>query len=373
MARKANTTQAAVDSTIATQVQATPETPKVTRARTTRARADVQEAFNEIEQEVADNMVDPKFATIISENEARIRKAVEPLGIEKAVQSLSTIGLEISRGLNQISESVVQKLTELQNLNDAVTLQKNELTRLHKIDVAATALDSMVADYNQKKVELENQISARTTEFDVMTAERKVAWAKEESDHARMVRERNEETEKQRRREVSDYEYAKNQERKLKEDTAQEQIAKLVKAATERQEILEKTWLARETELKARETELVDLRSQVASFPDTMKKEVSKAEAVLSNTLSKKYEMDITLLKKDMDTDKKLAAQEIAALQATIQNQSSEIASLKNQLASEKMATQNVIVKALDSASGQRTLQEVTNFANNQASANSKK
>jgi len=373
MARKANTTNTTVTESVATTVIAPPETPKMTRARATRARADVQSAYDEIVEETTQNVPDAKLSFIVQANEDRIRKSVAGQTVDKAVQSLSAIGLELSRGLNQISESVVQKLNELQDLTDAVDLQKNELSRLHKIDVAATALDNMVADYEAKKSDFEATIAAQTLEFETLVAEKKAAWAKEESDHARLVRERNEETEKLRRREVQDYEYTKNQERKLKEDAIQEQMLKVVKQAKERQEALEKDWLVREEALKAREAELVDLRTQVAGFDALMKKEIAKAEAVVSNTLKRDYDTKEKLANKDFETAQKISTQEIASLQATIAKQTQEIANLQSQLLLEKQASQNVVVKALESASGQQALKEVAAFASNQNGNSTKK
>ncbi len=350
MARKATkATTTATTTTVATDL----ESPKVTRARSTRAKADVQDAFNDISAELANQEVtDPKFAEIIRANETRVRTSVAGLTVEKTIQSISNMGLEISRGLNQVSEVLTQKLAELQDVSDAVDIQSNELTRLHKLDVAASSLDSLVADYHKQQIDFEADMVGR-----------KLTWAKEEADHARFLRERNEEAEKARKRESSDYEYAKAQERKFAQAAFEEELNKLSKSANEKQEVLAKQWLAREEVLKARENELTDLRQQVSAFPDALKKEVSKAEAIITNTMTRNHSTEMTLLKKDMETTSRLASQEIAGLKIALEKQVEQTNSLQAQLAAEKQVSQSVVLKALDSASDQRALREVTNFA----------
>src|SRR5450755_3984248 len=46
-------------------------------------------------------------------------------------------------------------------VREAVSLERAELERLHKIDVAATALDQMVQDYERDKERLEGEIAAQ--------------------------------------------------------------------------------------------------------------------------------------------------------------------------------------------------------------------
>lgn len=353
MARRA-TKSTVPASTISTSTSApVTESPKVARARATRAKADIQDAFDEMAAETASQeAVDPKFTEVMRANEDRIRKSVAGLTVEKTIQSLSTVGLEISRGLNQVSEILTQKLSELQDVTDAVNLHRDELARLHKIDVAATAIDNLVADYNKKNSEL-----------DVLINERKTAWAKEEQDHARFIRERNEEAEKTRRREQGDYEYTKAQERKFAQDAFEAELKKQDKAAREKQETLEKNWALREETLKARENELISLRAQVEAFPETLKKEKAAAEAILSNTMKKAHETEMTLIRKDMETNVKLMNQQIVALQSALEKQVEQTIKLQDQLAAEKKVAQDVVLKALDSASDQRALREVTNFA----------
>ena len=57
-------------------------------------------------------------------------------------------------------------------IREAVALEAKELERLHKIDIAATAIDHLVEDYHLQKQNLEQEISAQRKQWDVEELER---------------------------------------------------------------------------------------------------------------------------------------------------------------------------------------------------------
>jgi hypothetical protein len=94
----------------------------------------------------------------------------------------------------------VERLT---SIREAVALQTKELERLHKIDIAATAIDHLIHDYESQKQKLEAEISAQ-----------REAWSAEDLARTREQKEYEDNLKKQRQREAEDYEYKKTLERK---------------------------------------------------------------------------------------------------------------------------------------------------------------
>jgi colicin import membrane protein len=111
------------------------------------------------------------------------------------VEQISRLGLDISRALSGISEKLAEEVNWLANLRQAVSLEHQELDRLHKIDVAATSLDQVVQEYEKQKQQLEEEIGTQRSvwEENVQTGERE---RKEQDDALK----------KQRERETDDYE-----------------------------------------------------------------------------------------------------------------------------------------------------------------------
>jgi hypothetical protein len=230
------------------------------------------------------------------------------------------------------------------------------LERLHKIDIAATALDQMVQDYARQKEQLEAEIAAG-----------RAGW---EEESARVERERREQEEglkKQRQREIDDYEYKKQLERKKAQDKYDEEIRVTEKKNQERQETLEKGWKQREVELKEREEELARLRKESEDFPARLQKEAKAAAEQARKETNAQFEQQVAALKKDAETEKRVAELQVKGLDDQVARQAAQIGTLEKQLAEAKQQVQDIAVKAIEGASGARALSHINQIAMEQA------
>jgi colicin import membrane protein len=169
--------------------------PKPTKppVRAKRAKAEVQQEFAGIRQEAeeARESSDPKAEQTARLRAAEVLQAVEGTTVEAVVQEISALGLQISKALAGLSTKLVDEVEQLSAVREAVHLERSELERLHKIDVASTALDQMVQDYAREKERLEAEI-----------AEQRAAWEDESSNAERERKELEENLKKTRAREI---------------------------------------------------------------------------------------------------------------------------------------------------------------------------
>ena len=299
---------------------------------------------------------DPKAEEAARLRAAEVRQAVEGTTVEGVVQGISGLGLEISKALADLSGKLVEEVEQLSAAREAVNLERTELERLHKIDVAATALDQMVQDYAREKERLEAEIAAQ-----------RAAWEEESRDGERERKEQEENLKKARAREIEEYEYKKNLERKKALDKYEEDQRLQEKKNKERQETLEKSWQQRETALKEQEQELLRLRKEAQDFPETVKTESDKAAVLASKAAGQKFEQEILLLKKEADTEKRLASLQVKTLEDTITRQAAQIEALQKQADEAKQQVQDIAVKAIEGASGAKALAHINQIAMEQA------
>jgi colicin import membrane protein len=334
--------------------------PKTTKppVRAKRAKSEVQEEFAEIRREVeaARESTDSK-----AEEAARLRaeetcQAVEGITVESVVRTISGLGLEISKALSDISAKLTQEVERLSAVREAVALESAELQRLHKIDVAATALDQLVQDHAREKERLEAEIAAQ-----------RAAWEEESRSAERERKEQEENLKKARLREVEEYEYKKNLERKKAQDKYEEDQRLQEKKNKERQEALEKSWQQREAALKDQEQELVRLRKEALEFPETVKTEAEKAAVLAAKAAEQKFEQEILLLKKEAETEKRLSSLQVKTLEETIARQAAQITALQKQVDEAKQQVQDIAVKAIEGASGAKALAHINQIAMEQA------
>ena len=283
-----------------------PKAPVKTAPPRKRARAEIQQQFTEIQEEVqaARESADAKADELARHKDNDIRQAVEGISVDGVVEQISKLGLDISRALSGISEKLADEVNRLATLRQAATLERQEIERLHKIDIAATALDHLVQEHEQSKAQLETEIESQraTWEESVQTAERE-------------RKEQEEALKKQRQREIDEYEYKKNLERKRAQDKYDEDLRLQEKKNKDRQEVLEKSWAQREAAIGEQEAELARLRKESAEFPARLQRETEQAAARSANETKALSGQQAMLLKKDADADRRIAELQIKTLE----------------------------------------------------------
>jgi hypothetical protein len=327
-------------------------------ARPKRSKAEINEEFAEIREEVATarETVEPKAEELRKQKEVEIRQSVEGLTVDAVVGEISSLGLEVSKSLAVLSDQLTQEVNRLATVREAVMLEQKELERLHKVDVAATALDQLVQDYSRQKEQLEAEIAAQRT-----------AWQEELRQTERETKEQEEILKKQRQREAEEFEYRKALERKKAQDKYEEETKLVARANKEKQDALEKTWRDREAALKASEEELQGLRKEAVEFPSRLRQESERAGAEAARATEQKFEHQMLLLSKDSEGEKRLAELRIKALEENLARQSAQLAALEKQLEEAKRQVQEIAVKAIEGASGARALTHINEIAMEQA------
>jgi hypothetical protein len=332
--------------------------PKAVISRARRSKPEVEKEFSKVVDEAAEQKeyTDSKTQELARLRQAEIQQAVEGISVEGVVQNLSNLGLEISKALAEISGKLVFEVERLTSIREAVALQTKELERLHKIDIAATAIDHLVLDYQSQKQTLEAEISAQ-----------REAWSAEELQRAREQKEYEENLKKQRQREVEDYEYKKALERKKAQDKYEEETRVLEKKNKEKQEEIEKSWKQRETALREKEEEGARLRKEVDEFPARLKMEVDGAVSNAVKSAEQRFEQERILLKKESESERRLAELQIQALQDQLARQSAEIEKQRAQVEDAKRQVQDIAIKAIEGASGAQALSHIDKIAMEQA------
>ena len=332
--------------------------PAKSAPRGKRSRAEIEEEFSGIREEVAAarETADAKTEELAKLKEAELRQGLQGVTVEGAVQRVSLLGLEISKALTDLSGKLVQEVDRLAAVRDAVALEERELARLHKLDVAATALDQLVQEYEREKERLQAEISAQ-----------RAAWDEEKKQAERDRKEQEEILRKQRSREMEDYQYKQAQERKKAQDRYEEETELAEKQQREKQEALEKSWQQREAALKEKEDELLRLKKEAADFPGRLEKECERAAVEARRTLEQKLEQQTVLLQKGHEADQRLAELRIKTLEEELGRQTAHVAALEKQLDEAKRQVQEIAVKAIEGASGAKALSHINQIAMEQA------
>jgi colicin import membrane protein len=333
---------------------------KITKAavRPKKSRAEVEREFETVRQEVeaSRESLDHKTEELSKAKELEVRQTVEGISMEGVVHSISELGIEISKALAGLSDKLVSEVDVLASVREAVALEQRELGRLHKLDVAATALDQLVQDHALQRKNLEEEIAAQRT-----------AWEEERRQTERDRKDQEENLRKQRQREIEDYEYKKSLERKKAQDQYDEERKAVERQNREKQEALEKSWQQREAALKEREEELARLKKESEEFPTRLKREIELATNQATRAAQEKFERESVLLKKEAESEKRLGELQVKTLKEEIARQAAQLAGLQKQADDAKQQVQEIAVRAIEGASGARALAHINEIAIEQA------
>jgi hypothetical protein len=326
--------------------------------RAKRGKAEIQEEFAEVREQVkaARETADTKADEAERLREKEVSQAAEGTTVEAVIERISGLGLEVSKALADVSDQLTQEVRLLATVKEAVALERREIERLHKIDVSAAALDQMVQEYTREKQRLEDEIAVQRR-----------AWEEASAQSERERKEQEESLKKQRQREIEDYEYKKTLDRKKAQDKYEEELRLADKKNQERQEALQKNWQQREAALKEREEELAGLRKETEELRARLEKEAQAAAAQARQETEAKFERQVLLLTKDAETEKRLAELQVKTLEENVERQTVQIIALEKQLAEAKQQVQDIAVKAIEGASGAKTLSHVNQIAMEQA------
>ena len=331
---------------------------KLSAARVRRTKAEVQQEFESVRREAAAQRetAAPHVEEAAKNREAEVRQVAESVTVDQVVSEISSLGLQVSKALAELSSHLVAEVERLATLREAVAIEQRELKRLHKVDIVASAVDQLVQEYETKKQALQAEMAAA-----------RAAWEAEKEERERAAREYEETLKKQRQRENDEFEYRKALERKKAQDKYDEEQRLRDRQNREKQEALEKKWEEREGALKGREEELTRLRTESEGFPNRLAHELERAGAQARRQAEQEFEQRLTVTNKDAEADRRVAELRIKTLEDLTVRQTEQLAVLQKQLDEAKQQVQDIAVKAIEGASGARALAHVNQIAIEQA------
>lgn len=279
----------------------------------------------------------PTRAAKIQEVQAtQVLSSVQRLGgLEKVAQSIAKTQVDLQQSLAALSGTLVEKLDELGNVEQAIVLKQAELKQLHEIEATANTLDALQSEIENKRAE----------------------WAKEQEATVRGFKEQGDERRKQWAREGEEYAYKTGQDRRAADDAWKAQQAKVSKEQADRLEVFNKQMAEREAAIKAKESEFARLQAFEAGYAEAVKREVAKAEAVVTNSLKKHYETEAKLAAMSSENAAKMAEAATAALKGQLAEKDQTITSLRQDLAKAHADAKEIAQAAVNAQSGRQALE----------------
>ncbi len=130
---------------------------------------------------------------------------------------------------------------------------------------------------------------------------------------------------------------------------------------------MEKTWQQREEFLKSQENQLQEFQRTVETFPVRLKDATDKTREEATAQTEQRFSQQLLILQKDREAEQKISELKIKAFEATLQQQLEQISRLQKQVDEAKKEVKEIAEKAIEGASGARTLSHINQIAMEQA------
>lgn len=258
--------------------------------------------------------------------------AVKDLSPDTIVTEVGALQVSLQGTLANISAAITDKIEKMHQVDDAISLKEQRISELYDIEQEALSLE-----------DFRSRIEKEEADWNASLADRRKRWAEEQSERNQVWQ-----------REREEHEYSTKMDQQRQKEEFENEVIRLKRDETLRSERLQRDWAEREEVLVERENELIELREKAASFDETLKSEVAKAEAVLGNKLKRDYDHQVQLLDRDMQAERNLNAAKVDSLNATIASLSEQLDEAQAALADARKDAKEVTERALESASGRQ-------------------
>ncbi|MEM7063087.1 MAG: hypothetical protein AAF572_07980 [Cyanobacteria bacterium P01_B01_bin.77] len=288
--------------------------------------------------------------------------------MKATIHTLAGLQAGFGSAVNELSEKLTSKAVQLQALRSAVAEELAQLEELHSLDdIQADTLDTLIQTCEDIRTAFESEFSQRQDTLDHELRDLKQSWAKEQEDHKRSIKERDDEQKKASQRESEEYDYNLTLERSLTQANyaqAQEERYRQLAAA---KQALEEQRAERESAIALQEQHFAELKAQVAAFEKEKAAAIKQAQEAAAETASAQAKIAADLRNKELDGFKRVYELRIQALEQTITTNEERIQTLSKQLAAALKQVQDLAVKAIEGASNIQSFEAFKSLAMEQA------
>ena len=263
------------------------------------------------------------------------KKVAKAITVETVATQMASLGVNVNKALTNIEQEMFGKVQELEQLDQAIEAKKAELETLHEINAAAIDLDTLrndLEEFRQNSLKEKDRTEAEHKQF--------------QSD-----------LETQRKREQAEWQYQNKKKQQEEQDKFEQRIKEITRQSNEAEEEKEKIWKSREEVLAAKEKEFEELKARVAAFPEELKKEVARAEAILGNSMKKDYTHQTEVQKLQFENDRKSLAQEVASQKAQIVSLEQQVNNLRAEVTSKSEQLVSLTGRVVDASAGRQALE----------------
>lgn len=305
-----------------------------------------QEALDKLKSDQKENI---KKEKAVQEESELVQRACDT-SKEQIIQNLASVKLNLTKTIDELESSMSKEFTTLSELQASIQIITKELDDLYAIKANADSLNVLILAQKERKETFEREMDNAEINFSQKCMEREAQWKKEQEKKETEFKDQMEETKKKRQREEEEYQYNLKLARKKEEDVYAARKEALEKELNAKRTEMLKDLTERETILTSQEKELKELRERAGKFPAELERAMKEAEQKVKDKLTYEYKFQMEMTAKEIEGERKLNQQKIAALESKIKEQDAFIAQLTGKADTAGRQVQEIAMKTIEGA-----------------------
>lgn len=280
---------------------------------------------------------------------------------EGIVHNLAALQLKFGDELDTLERVLTVEASKLDEIRTAIEIEEERAREMESTRVAAEALALLARSHERERAEQTELSEQLRTHFEEEKTQERARYKEDDRRYEEQLFESEERLQKERKQSGEAWSYARGQTHKREADAYSkrklEQERELEASAARR----EADWAAREALLASRADELTALAARDAAFPEELKVEVDRERASAIRRANEDSRVAAQLAERDAQSSLQVCDAQIEMLSTQIESQAEQIRSLMSQLAVATTQSQELAVKAIDSARHGRETAHLTN------------
>ena len=344
--------------------------PKPTDKNT---KAEILAAYNQLAEEkktvetqlrTTQKQATATISTVIKdEPKAPMSQVSSKDRINYTITSLDSLQLGFGSAVSELSEKLTTEAAKLAEIREAVAAEITDLQTLHSLEVTEDTFEELIDGYETSSKAFGEELRARAEASAQQIQTQTKAWDKEQEQHEITLKECIELDRKNGQREVQEYKYNLELQRKIDREQHEQQQIALYQEIAETKEVQEKAATERELALAEREKQYHETKDKVSGFVQDKETAIKKAKEEGKGIATYQAKIKSDLYSKDVEGQKRFYEGRIESLENTISNQGERLNSLSKQLEAALKQVQDLAVKAIEgsaNANSYQTLKEIT-------------
>ncbi len=316
---------------------------------------------NEILDAYTDLLKKMKETKKLSKQEEKVREDKKEIVTVAAkqttneiVRNLADLKLSLVNSLEDLEQKLLSEQKRLTTLQQAIDIQTKEIADIYEIKVNADTLTVLLLAQKEKTANFENEMREKRLILDQEMTQKRAVWKKEQEEFEMARKEHETQIKKMHKREEDDYIYNRDLLRQKERHQYEDEKLSLEKELVEKRISLEKEFAERKFAITEREEEFRLLKEKAEKFPEELQQAILNTENTITERLSFKFDYETKLAQKEVEGERKLYQQMIAALEAKVSQLESQVKHSAEKTNQANLQAQNIAVKAIESTSHQR-------------------